>query len=218
MTYQIIFFDLDGTLIDPKTSITSSVQYALSKFNINEELETLIPFIGPPLNKSFQKFYNFNDKKSMQAVVYFREHLSKEGIHSISVYKGIIELLEKLKKKNKKLVIVTSKSTPSAIEVLEYVKLKEYFDAIIGCKLDLSNADKPSLVKEALSLFPERAKTSFVMVGDKEHDIIGAQANSIDSIGVLYGYGSNKEIEKSKPTYIAKTIDELTKLLTRDQV
>jgi len=218
MGYQIIFFDLDGTLIDPKISITSSVQYALSKFNINEELDALIPFIGPPLNKSFQKFYNFSDEKSMQAVIYYREHLSKKGIHSISVYEGLIKLLEKLKKKNKKLVIVTSKATPSAIEVLEYVKLKEYFDAIIGSKLDLSNADKPSLVKEALSLYPENAKTSFVMVGDKEHDIIGAQANEIDSIGVLYGYGSEKEIQNSKPTHIVKTIDELRELLTNVHV
>lgn len=214
MAYQIILFDLDGTLIDPKISITSSVQYALSKFQIDESRDALIPFIGPPLHKSFQKFYGFSEEKSMQAVMYFRKYFLKEGLQNIKVYNGIITLLDKLKKKNKMLLIVTSKSTVGAKKVIAYVKLGKYFDALIGSKLDLSNADKPTLIKEALSLYPEKSKNSFVMIGDRKYDIIGAQANGIDSIGVLYGYGSEEELAKSKPTYFVKTIEELEKLLT----
>jgi len=74
MSYETIFFDLDGTLIDPKIGKTKSSQYALKKLGIDEKLDNLTSFIGPPLNKSFQKYYNFNDEKSMQAVQYYREY------------------------------------------------------------------------------------------------------------------------------------------------
>ena len=51
------------------------------------------------------------------------------------------------------------------------------------------------------------------MIGDREHDIIGAQENGIDSIGVLYGYGTEEEMHKIKPTHIAKTIEDLEKYI-----
>lgn len=216
--YQTLFFDLDGTLIDPKISITESVQYALQQFNIKAETDELIPFIGPPLNKSFQKYYGFDEDTSMQAVLHFREYLSKVGINNITIYEGIIELLDKLKMQKKTLVVVTSKSTKGAKEVLEHVKLSRYFDIIMGTKPDLSNADKPVLIKEALFLFQEKPKESFVMIGDREFDIFGAQANGIDSIAVGYGYGSEEELRNSNPTHIANTIKELEKLLLNNQV
>jgi phosphoglycolate phosphatase len=218
MAYQIFFFDLDGTLIDSKISITTSVQYALSQYNITVKTDDLIPFIGPPLDESFQKYYGFDEKKSMQAVSYFREYRSRKGLETLTIFKGIPELLKKLKEDKKILYIVTSKSTQDARVIAEYVGLDEYFNAIIGCKLDLTNADKPSLVNKALALLGNKSKESIVMIGDKEHDVLGAQANGIDSIAVLYGYGSEKEIKKSKPTHIVKTIEDLGKLLTVDQV
>ena len=52
-----------------------------------------------------------------------------------------------------------------------------------------------------------------VMVGDREHDIIGAKENGMDSIGVLFGYGSRKELEEAGAHFIGESVKELTKLL-----
>lgn len=213
MAYQTIFFDLDGTLIDPKIAITSSVQYALSKFDIESDVNELLPFIGPPLNKSFSKYYGFSDRHAMLAVEYYREFFSKEGVSKITVYDGIKEMLKSLKARNKTLFIVSSKSTEGATETAKHVGLDIYFDTILGARIDLSNADKPALVKEALLLTNGHPKNNVVMIGDREHDIFGAQANKIDSIAVAYGYGSIEELENSRPTHIAKTIDELEQFL-----
>ena len=77
---RYIFFDLDGTLTDPMVGITSSVQYALSKFGISVRyLKELIPFIGPPLAGSFQEFYGFSEEQAKQAVEYYREYFSPKG-------------------------------------------------------------------------------------------------------------------------------------------
>jgi phosphoglycolate phosphatase len=212
MKYQIIFFDMDGTLIDPKVGITKGVQYALEKFEIHEETKNLLKFIGPPLNKSFQKYYGFNQEKAMQAVLYYREYFHPKGIQESTIYKGIIALLEKLQKKGFSLAVVSSKPTFTIEKVIKHHKLYSYFNKIFGSDMNLTNVDKPTLVKEALEYFAE-PKNTVVMIGDREHDIIGAQANNIDSIGVLYGFGTEEEIQNAKPTYIAKTVKELEKLL-----
>ena len=96
--YNVILFDLDGTLTDPKMGITKSVQYALSKFNILENnLDSLEPFIGPPLLESFQKYYSFDELKARQAVDFYREYFSEFGLYENVVYSEIPNLLTQLR-------------------------------------------------------------------------------------------------------------------------
>ena len=72
---KYIFFDLDGTLTDPMTGITRSVQYALKSYGIEEpDLEKLTPFIGPPLKDSFMKYYGFSEEKATEAIGRYREY------------------------------------------------------------------------------------------------------------------------------------------------
>ena len=78
--------------------------------------------------------------------------------------------------------------------------------------LDLKNADKTNLVLQAINYLPEYKKEEFVMVGDRKHDIVGANNNGIDSIGVTYGFGSVQELKATQPTYIINTINDLERL------
>ena len=110
--YNVVLFDLDGTLTDSKIGITKSVQYALSKFNIREDnLDNLESFIGPPLSDSFQQIYGFDARQAQYAVDFYREYFSTSGIHENVVYPGIPALLADLKSKGKQLVVATSKLT-----------------------------------------------------------------------------------------------------------
>ncbi|KPJ72348.1 5'-nucleotidase [candidate division TA06 bacterium DG_78] len=213
-TYDIILFDLDGTLTDPKAGITKSIQYALAKLGIIEENQNkLEPFIGPPLLESFKKFYSFGDSKARQAVDYYREYFSNKGIFENNVYRGIPELLKQLYDKKKRLILATSKPTIYSERILKYFDLYKYFYFIFGSNLDLTLTSKTEIIKNVLLKLMDYQKNQVIMIGDRKEDVIGAQQNGLDSIAVTYGYGSNEELKKVNPTYIIHSVEELKLLM-----
>ena len=209
MAYTTIFFDLDGTLTDSSEGITKSVQYALAKFGIAEAAERLLPFVGPPLHHSFMAFYDFDEATARRAVGYYREYFAERGMYENTVYAGIPELLRALREAGRALSVVTTKPTFFAEQIVRHFALDGYFDRVIGAELDLTNSDKETLVRLALAHYPEVARESVVMIGDREHDIIGAHANGIASIGVTYGAGTLAALEAARPMAIVRSVAEL---------
>ena len=213
--YDILLFDLDGTLTDPKLGITSCVQYALSFFGINEpDRDKLISFIGPPLKTSFMGIYSMNEEDADEAVRRYRERFSTVGMYENKVFSGVHELLSALKAKGKKLGIATSKPIEFTEKILCHFKLDEYFDEVVGARLDgKSLGEKSEIIAEAINRFGEDKKSQMIMIGDREMDILGAKENGIASIGVKFGYAEAYELEKAGADYIADTMDKLQELL-----
>ena len=203
-----ILFDLDGTLTDPMVGITKSVQYALKKYGIIEEdLWNLTKFIGPPLSQSFRNFYGFSEEESHRAVEYYREYFAPTGKFENVVYDGIPEMLAALKEAGFVLAVATSKPEVFAKEILEHFNLNRYFDFIGGALLH-GRTDKAEVVSYVLENLKADKETT-VMIGDREHDILGAAKNGLNSIGVLYGYGDKPEHEAAGADYIVETVAEL---------
>lgn len=212
--YKYILFDLDGTLTDPEEGILNSVVYALNKFDIKvEDKFSLRPFIGPPLNESFTKYYGFDDEKAKLAVEYYREYFGEIGLFENKVFPGAAELLETLKSLNKTVMLATSKPEIYTFKILEKFDLIKYFDVIAGATLDYSRVKKADVIKYALSKIEGIDLNSTIMVGDREHDVIGAKANGIKAVGVTFGYGSREELESHGADYVVDDIKSLTDLL-----
>lgn len=212
--YQYILFDLDGTLTDPGLGITNSVMYALKKFNIEvEERAILYKFIGPPLQGSFQNFYGFTEEESALAVEYYREYFRDRGLYENEVYHGIRELLAELKSKGKKLILATSKPEEFANEILKHFDLAKYFDFVAGATMDGTRVKKADVIQHALNNCKISNLSSAIMIGDREHDILGAKQVGMDTIGVLYGYGNMEELQKAGATYIVENTSDIYHLL-----
>lgn len=208
--YDVILFDLDGTLTDPGIGITNSVMHALKKYGIEvEDRASLYKFIGPPLIDSFEKYFGFSHEEAVKSVDYYREYYKDKGIYENLVYDGIENLLVSLYEKGKKIILATSKPEPFAKEILRHFGLDKYFLFAAGSTMDETRTNKAEVIEYALSECGITDKTSVVMVGDREHDIIGANKNGIDSIGVLFGYGSREELETAGATYISETVGEI---------
>ena len=208
--YQYVLFDLDGTLTDPGLGITNSVMYALRKFGINvSDRSQLYPFIGPPLRDSFRVYYGFSDEQCERAVRYYREYFKKSGMFENEVYDGICELLTRLKVSGRTLVVATSKPEVFALEILRHFDLYKYFDFVAGATLNDVRNQKADIIKYALETLNITEKKSTIMIGDRKHDIIGAKETGLDSIGVLYGYGTYDELKNAGATYIANTTADI---------
>jgi phosphoglycolate phosphatase len=214
--YNFILFDLDGTLTDPKIGITKSVQYALQKFDIEEpDLNNLTKFIGPPIFASFKNFYHFNDTDAWKAVGYYRERFAEKGLFENTLLDGIHDLIKTLFAQGKVLYVATSKPTVFSKKIIQFFNLTEYFADVVGPDLQDKEASKTRVIERILEANSQKEKKDFVMIGDREHDIIGAKNCGIDSIGVLFGYGSKEEIEHVHPTHIVSSVQDLQILLTR---
>lgn len=203
--YKYILFDLDGTLTKSGEGIINSVYYALNKFDIKvEDRENLSKFIGPPLQESFEKYYNLSKEQTTVAIGYYREYFKEKGIYENTLYEDIKELLFRLNKLNKTIILATSKPEEFAIKILNYFDIKKYFTHIVGATMDGSLSEKEDIIKKAIQLANIQDKSTAIMVGDRKHDIIGAKKSNIKSIGVLYGYGSKKELQDSKADFIVE--------------
>jgi phosphoglycolate phosphatase len=198
MKYQNVLFDLDGTLTDPYLGITNSLKYALNKFDITVKDESVLRLcIGPPLKHSFAEYFHLNANDIGRAIEYYREYFFEKGMYENKLYDGIEGVLQKLQGMQKNCVMATSKDGISARKIAQHFNIDTYFAYIVGSNLDGTLLEKDETV----------------MVGDRKYDIIGAHKNGIDSIGVLYGYGSREEFEKDAPTYLCETVEGLLEII-----
>lgn len=213
---KYILFDLDGTLTNPKEGITKCVQYALHAAGIEvPNLDDLLCFIGPPLRYSFAQYYGMNEADTDKAIEKYRERYSTIGLFENSAYEGIHEILEKLKEQGKILAVATSKPEIYTHKIIEKYGLKKYFDEVVGSELDGTRDNKWEVIEEVFSRLQltQDKKAQIIMIGDRKHDIIGANKCGIESIGVEFGYAEEGELKEAGATYIVETVEELGKLL-----
>lgn len=212
--YKVILFDLDGTLSDPKVGITKSVQYALQKMGFDEpDMDKLECFIGPPLQVSFAEYYNFDEVQIQKAIDLYRERFKEKGMFENELYSNIPLLLYSLKEKGFTLVVATSKPTVFTEQILEHFNIEQYFELVVGSNLDGTRTSKTEIIQYILDKYTKLKLDNFIMIGDRKHDIIGANNTGIDSIGVTYGYGSFDELSQSKPTHIVNNVNQLNDIL-----
>lgn len=212
--YEYVFFDLDGTLTDPKEGITTSVAYALEKSGVRvDNPNALTIFIGPPLYDSFRGFYGFSDEKTKKAIKYYRERYEVVGWMENYVYDGIYELLEVLKAKGYKLVVATSKPENTTNMILKHYELLKYFDFVSGATLDGTRIHKDQVIKHALDNLSITDCSKVIMIGDRKFDIIGAKKYNIETIAVEYGYGNKNEFLEAGAAHIVKDVLDILNIL-----
>lgn len=216
--YDYLLFDLDGTLTDSKPGILNCVQYALEKLGRPEpDREKLNCYVGPPLHKSFEKFAGFDPETALVATNTYRERFADVGLFENSVYEGIIPMLEKLQEAKKILAVSTSKPKIYTDRILERYGLSKFFTVVVGSELDGTRSDKAEVIEETLRQLKltDADKERVLMIGDREHDMIGAVKNGVDCMGVLYGYSEGDELKKAGATYLTDTVTGLGEFLMK---
>ncbi len=207
-----LFFDLDGTLTDPRDGIVRSIQYALKELGrMSPSAAELTRYIGPPLHESFSILLGTSDASRVeQAIALYRQRFAVEGIFENELYPGITVALTTLKARAHSLFVVTSKPTVFARKIVDHFALQAYFHNVYGSELDGTRANKAELIAHVLEQ-EHIPSNDAAMIGDREHDIKGALANAVQPIGVLWGYGSRAELIQAGAPVLCETPEVLAK-------
>ena len=186
--YQAVLFDLDGTLLDTSEGILSSVKYTIDVMGFepidDDYFET---FIGPPIQHTLQRIYHLDDATRDRAAAVFREHYRTVDLCKAKLYDGILETLSKLKQRGIKIAVATYKREDYTTKLLDEFRISPYCDWIQGSDFagKLTKADIIELCLQKLNV----DKSKVLMVGDTEHDMIGAQNAGVDFLAVTFGFG-----------------------------
>ena len=213
MKYDAILFDLDGTLTESGTGIMNSARYALTKmgFSIPPE-ETLRLFVGPPLTEAFQTHCGMTEAEAGEAIRCYREYYAERGLFENAVYDGVPEMLSDLTAMGERLVLATSKPEHFAKRILSHFGLDTYFAYIGGALTDGRRKEKAEVIAyvlETTGADPARC----LMIGDRRYDVEGAKTFGIPTLGVLWGYGTEKELTDAGASYLAAHPDEIKEIL-----
>ncbi len=218
MRYETILWDLDGTLTDPKPGITAGVQFALRELGVDvEDLDTLTPYIGPPLRDGFAVHHAIPAHQLEDAVRHYRTYFTDRGMYENAVIDGVPELLAALRDDGRRMAIATAKPEPQALVILEHFGLLPFFDVVGAATLDTTRITKDNVIEHTLGLLGIRddrdARAATVMIGDREHDILGGQAHGLATMAVTWGYAGDGELEAARPDVTLDSIEGLAEAL-----
>ena len=199
-----IYFDLDGTLTDPKPGITRSIQYALRKLDREVPSEDELTWcIGPPLRASFATLLG-DDSLADRGVALYRERFADIGLYENAVYPDIEQVLTELARPGRRLFVATSKPAIYARRIVEHFGLARHFETVFGSELDGVRVHKTDLLAYAIEIAGTDPAKS-IMIGDRSHDVVGAKHNGMSAIGVSYGYGSREELIEAGASHVCPT-------------
>ncbi|HRT82192.1 MAG TPA: HAD hydrolase-like protein, partial [Oscillospiraceae bacterium] len=214
LKYNGIIFDFDGTVADTGDGIFNGVYAALDKMGIaHPPKEELRYFIGPPLNDSFHKLFGLNDEECDFAVSAYREYYSRQGLYEFELYEGMEQLLKDLKAHGARLGLASAKPEVFLKRIVDHMDFNKYFDIVAGHPLTNKHPDKSAVIKRAAEALKLGAGAKYLMVGDTRFDILGAKSLGMDSVGVLFGYGSREEFEEAGADYTVEKPSDILSLV-----
>jgi phosphoglycolate phosphatase len=205
-----VLFDMDGTLVDSQPGIVEAMNATLRELGEPErDPEDLRARIGPPLPVTIATLLGRRVDEVDAIVAAYRDRYRQTMRDGTFVYPGIPELLADLAAAEHPMAVATSKAQPLAEELLDHLGLGAWFAAIRG-PVPPSHEDKAGTVGRALEALGTRAA---VLVGDRHHDVTGARAHGLATIGAAWGYGGEDELWAAGARAIARSPDEVPGLL-----
>jgi len=196
--FDNILFDLDGTLFDSRSGIFRCMRQMcadMERGSVSDE--TLMTVIGPPLKTGIAFILGTDDGETVdRGVDIYRSYYAAGGMYEGFVYDGIVPLLEALNAAGCTLYVATSKAEHFAEKIISHCGLSPYFKKIYGPDLEGNRSDKTELLHFVLDDAHLDPRCT-LMIGDRQHDMIGAKANNLTAAGALWGFGSRGELMRA---------------------
>jgi phosphoglycolate phosphatase len=203
---DIVLIDLDGTISDSSPGMLTGFRKVFDRFDMEQPSdESIRRHFGPPLAVTWREVYGMTDEQIVEGLEVYREYYHDVGMFENNLYDGVPELIKDLHGEGVTLSTATSKPEFSASRIIEHFGLREYFTFIGAADLAGTRDDKSAVIAHTLENLQTSSQThSIVMLGDRRHDVEGAREHGIDTIGVLWGYGTAKELSTAGAIALAE--------------
>ena len=212
MQKKIFIFDMDGTLLNTLEDLMISTNYALSQFNYPiHTIEEIRFFVGNGVAKLIERAIpeGLNNPNYEKCLEIFKEHYAKNMYNHTSTYKGIPELLKKLKDRGIKTAVVSNKFDLAVKELS-----KKYFGDLIDIAIGeneqagIKKKPAPDTVFEVLNLMDLKSEDA-IYIGDSDVDILTAKNSNMPCISVIWGFRDKEFLIKNNATIIVDNPDEI---------
>ncbi|MDE6784283.1 MAG: HAD-IA family hydrolase [Ruminococcus sp.] len=203
--YDILIFDLDGTLVDTRPGVLACFKYTLNKLGLPPYHDPY-KFLGPPLQYSFSTLCGLDEKATEEAIHIYRQKYRTEGIFNAELFNGIEDILRTLKENGYTLAVATCKMEKFAKIILEHFDIAKYFDFIGGA--DENRYEKSQVIHHVMEELGKTDTSRVLMIGDRDNDVKGAEALGIPCLYALWGYGSTEEASEAGALTVVYTPDE----------
>lgn len=207
--YKACIFDLDGTLTDSVESIAYSANRALQECGLKPNpIESYKRFAGDGVEEMLIRSLTAAGDTKLenleQVILKYREFFAKDCTYQVKPYDGIVELLKELKDKNIKIAVLTNKPHARAVDVVEAIFGKDYFDIIIGQSKHINRKPSPDgalIIADELGLLTNEC----IYIGDTDTDMITGKAANMFTVGVTWGFREREELEVNNADFIIDT-------------
>ena len=202
-----MLFDLDGTLTDSGPAIANSYREVCDQLRLPQPTaEQIRSFIGPPLEVTWG-LLAADEATAKRGVILYRERYARMGAKETTVYPGIIDVLRLLTDAGVRMAVATSKDEPNALAILDHFELTAHFETIVGAARDGTRHHKGDVIAEVLRRLGlhrlgDRPSGRVAMIGDRNHDMLGARDHGLEAVGVLWGFGDRRELEEAGATWL----------------
>lgn len=209
---DLVLLDLDGTLTDSGPGIAASFRYAFDQLGVPLDESKIRLCIGPALRIGMA-LLGMPPERTEDAIVAYREHYGPIGLFDNTVYDGVLTMLERWHRAGLRLALATAKREDYAVTVAEQFGIEPYLEFVVGADIQQARVDKDEIIALALRIAGVDGSDRVVMVGDREHDVLGAVVNGVRPVGVTWGYGTRDELVAAGATWLVDTPVELADLV-----
>lgn len=186
--YKIAVFDVDGTLLDTTEGVIAAVQYTIDKAGLNPlDEETLLKFIGPPIQDSFARVYGLEGDILQELAGIFRDSYKNDHLYKAIPYEGIYEVCDILREKGVKIAVATYKRQDYAENILKHFLFDRYSNIMYGADHE-NKLKKVDIIRKCMDDLGVHDYSQAIMIGDSSHDALGAEQIGMDFLGVTYGF------------------------------
>ena len=211
-----VLFDLDGTLSDSAPGILASLRHAFAEHGVPPlDPDTARSLLGPPFYTSLPPYLP-DGVELWDVIDSYRAFYRAGAMYDTVAYDGVAEALEAVRGAGLTMAVATSKPEAQAVPVVERLGLAGFFTTIGGDLDDGSRGTKALVVQEVLRRLGDPPPDGVLMVGDREHDVLGARAFGIDTVGAGWGYGAPGELAAAGARVVCSAPRELPAALGLD--